>query len=267
MVDGAIARAGHHQPLDPISHQCVHHGSRCASVADDHFHARPGCGIHYIFNSIQCWNTRRQGPILHKADSPLLHPTQRPGLARVERIHPVGVHLLNLPCPMNFASGDRQHTPCAGRDRHSNSIQKILRPIGRERRGRAHGTGQHHGFRAGVQHFVQKPRRLFQRVGSVGNDYTTHLGIFQVVRTAQRQRLPHLAIHVLAVDLGHLLRHQHAPRGLLQSGNSCKQLPDPYLRSGVADVVASLRGRARNGPSGTQNHNFLPTHLRTPKNW
>ena len=82
-----------------------------------------------------------------------------------------------------------------------------------------------------------------------------------------RQRLPHLAIHVLAVDLGHLLRHQHAPRGLLQSGNSCKQLPDPYLRSGVADVVASLRGRARNGPSGTQNHNFLPTHLRTPKNW
>ena len=266
MVDRAIAGAGHHQALHALSHQRIHRPARCPRMVHDDFHPRPSRSAHYIIHSTNGIIYRHYWAIACPTDHTLFHPPQRSSIPRAEGIDAVGMHFLHMPCAMHFTRRNSQHTCCTGRQYRCHRVQQVLGAIGGQGCGRPHRAGQHHGF-GGVQHFVQEPRRFFQRVRTVGNDHPLHLRVIQVVSTPQCQRAPHLAIHVLAVDLRNLLCNQGATCQSLQTGHGRQQLLHAHLRGGVANVVARLGRGARNRATGAQNHNFLPTHLHTPKNW
>ena len=265
MVNGAVAGAGHHQALHAIAHQRIHHRAGSACMADDDFHAGPGDDICYSFNSFLRFTIKRWRPIFRQTNSTFLDKPQRSHVARREGIDAVRMHLLHMPRAMHLPGRHHHHAAGAGRRCHGHGVQQVLGAVGRQCRGRAHGTGQHHGL-SGVQHLVQEPGGFLQRVGAVGDDDAAHIRVCEMVGAAQGQRTPHVPVHVLAVDLGHLLRQQRACHRL-QPGHSRQQLGNTHLGGRVADVVARLRRRARDGAPGAQNHNFLPTHLRTPKNW
>ncbi|MNR14370.1 hypothetical protein D3C85_1308430 [compost metagenome] len=89
--------------------------------------------------------------------------------------------------------------------RHAHRVKQIQRTIGRERRGGAHCRRQHHRHRTPVRQ-VQEHRRFFKRVGAVRDDHARHIGLRNPVLHARGERRPQAEGHVLAVDLGHLLR-------------------------------------------------------------
>ena len=117
--------------------------------------------------------------------------------------------------------------------------------IGHQRGCWAHGTGQHHGL-AGIQHLVQEPGSFLQRVGPMGDDDPPHLRILQMVGAAQCQCTPQVTVHVLAVDLRHLLCQQLTACSRLQARYRQEQLGHTHLGSRVANVVPRLRRSAGN---------------------
>jgi hypothetical protein len=73
----------------------------------------------------------------------------------------------------------------------------------------AHGAGEDHRL-ARLQHRLQEPGRLLQRIGPVGDDDAFDGAIRQPMGASQREFAPNGKTHVLAVDLSHLLGHQIA---------------------------------------------------------
>src|SRR5574343_436609 len=79
-------------------------------------------------------------------------------------------------------------------------------------------------------------------------------------------------LHVLAVELGHLLAHQTvALQGLLQAWHGVKQYLHAQLSGGVGRQVRRVGRGSSNGPASAQHHPLLPFffihHLHNPKNW
>jgi hypothetical protein len=62
----------------------------------------------------------------------------------------------------------------------------------------------------GIQHRLQEPRGLFQRVGAVGDNNAAHVGVGESAGTTLCKRAPHTELHVLAVQLRNLLGDQTA---------------------------------------------------------
>ena len=145
-------------------------------------------------------------------------------------------------------------------------IHQVLGAVGSQRTRGTHGGGQHHGLRA-MEHFLQEPCGFFQGVGAMGDHHTLHRGAVQVMLAPAGKLPPDVKVHVLAVDLGDLLSLDGSATCTAKSRNRCQQVTHAHLRSLVADVVCGIGSRARNGSAGAQDHNFLPTHLHTPKNW
>ena len=138
----------------------------------------------------------------------------------------------------------------AGVGGHQQRIGQVLRPIGRQRRGRTHGARQHHRL-GRAQHPLQQVGGFLQRVGAVRHHQPGHVGALQVVLHARQQGPPHRRPHVLAVDLGHLLvLHMVACR----HRNAVQQRLHANLASGVAGVVVAALGTPGNGATGAQHH-------------
>lgn len=114
---------------------------------------------------------------------------------------------------------------------------------------------------------MQEPGRFLQRIRAVGDDDATHLRIRQQHGAARRQRAPYANIHVLAVDLRHLLGLQRSTRRLRQARHGVEQCLHAELGRLVAHVVASLRGRPGDGSACTQHHDVVGPHLPPLKNW
>ena len=90
------------------------------------------------------------------------------------------------------------------------------------------------------------------------DDNRTDLRVLQVQLHALRQGCPLRPIHVLAVDLGHLLTHQVlAAQRPLQAAYRLQQLGHTNLCRCIANVIAGLGRRASNGPTGAKNHKFF----------
>ena len=100
---------------------------------------------------------------------------------------------------------------------------------------------------------MQEVGGLLERVGAVRDDHAGHLGARQMVRAAPGQALPGGEVHVLAVELRHLLALDvHAG----QRRNRRHQLGHAKLRGGVAHAVGGARGSAGDGAAGAQDHDF-----------
>ena len=109
------------------------------------------------------------------------------------------------------------------------------------------------------QHAVQKPRGFLQRVGAMGNDDTAHGRVGQMLLAALRQRGPHGKVHVLAIDLRHLL-WQPRCAALRRAGRALPQRLHRQLRRAIAQVVVRRCCRASNRSASAQQHPFLCVH-------
>ncbi|MCY1365044.1 hypothetical protein D9M69_518750 [compost metagenome] len=178
----------------------------------------------------------------------LFHIADRPRVARREGIEAVGVHLLHIEAAVDRARAHHRHTVRVRRRSHSERVAHVLRTVGRQGRGRTHRAGQHHRL-GRREHGVQEEGGLFQRVGAVGDHDAGHVRLRQPVCAARGQLAPGVGVHVLAVELRDLLRHQrHAGRRL----DAAQQVRHAHLSGGVADVVAAAGGLAGNGAAGAQ---------------
>ena len=94
-----------------------------------------------------------------------------------------------------------------------------------------------------------------------------HAIILQVRSAAPGQRGPDGELHVLAVDLRHLLDQQRALGRLRQTGNRVQQFPYTHLSRHIANVVTGRTRLAGNGSTCAQNNDFSGSHLQALKNW
>ncbi|MCY1522475.1 hypothetical protein D9M68_573330 [compost metagenome] len=160
------------------------------------------------------------------------------------------MHLLHIEAAVDRTRAHHRHALRARRRSHRERIAHVLRTIGRQRRRRTHRARQHHRL-GGRQHRMQEEGRFLQRVGAVRDHDARHVGLRQPVRAACGQPTPGVGIHVLAVELRDLLRHQrHAGRCL----DAAQQVRHAHLPRRVTDVVAAAGGLAGNGATGAQHH-------------
>ena len=113
---------------------------------------------------------------------------------------------------------------------------------------------------------MQKERSLFQRVGAVSDHYALHLIAGQQLGHPTGQASPGRLVHVLAVDLGQLLKLQPRPPAR-QRRYARQQLGHPDLRGPVAGMVRAIRTGAGDGAAGSQHNDLLRFHLSSPENW
>ena len=248
VMQAAIAGARRNDALHPASAQRIHQRVTGVRVAVHDLDLRP---------------RGRVGGQMLQADRRPLRPRpvlpnhaffdvrQYAGIARAERVEPVGVDLAHVVCAMHRARQHRHHAVRTGVLRHAHGVEQVLRPVGLRTGGRAHGGRQHHRL-GGCEHALQEPRGLFERVGAVGDDDARHLGARQVVGHALSQCQPHRMRHVLAVDLRHLFGFER-PAGERRDRRHQRGHAD--LRGGIADVVACARRRAGDGAAGAEDHN------------
>ena len=95
----------------------------------------------------------------------------------------------------------------------------------------------------------------------------SHAVVLQVRMAALRQRSPHAKLHVLAVDLRHLLEIQRPLRSLRQARHARKQILHAYLPSHISNVVTRCSGLSGNRAPRAQHHDFFCFHLHPSKNW
>ena len=96
-------------------------------------------------------------------------------------------------------------TPASGAPRRDGDrIGEIARPVGVARRRRTHRRRQHD--RLGRSDDAgEEIGRLLERVGAVGDDDAAHLRPREMARDRLGEPAPDREVHVLAVDLRHLL--------------------------------------------------------------
>jgi hypothetical protein len=160
------------------------------------------------------------------------------------------VLLAHVPRRQHPAGEHDQHARSLCARRHRQRVAEVLRPVGLQRRGRAHGGRQHHGP-GRRQQALQQPGRLLQRIGTVGDHDALHLGAREVVSQPLRQPLPAGVVHVLAVELRELLGLDRQRRGNDDAAQEFlhAQFPDP-----IADVVVRAGGTSGDGAAGPQQH-------------
>ena len=196
---------------------------------------------------------------------------QHTGIAAGKGIHPIGLHLVHIARGMHMAGRHCKHAAGTRIQQHRNRVRQILRTIRQARRGRAHGAGQHHRFarllrtqhprrRGHIQHALQEPGSLFQRIGAVRDHQSLHIVLRQPVRAAQGQSLPQRVVHVLAVDLGHLLCGQRTvTQQLLQTRHLFKQCPNRHFARPIRNAIRRTGRCSGNGAPCRQNHDFFHT--------
>ena len=99
---------------------------------------------------------------------------------------------------------------------------------------------------------MQEIRRFFERVGAMGDDDAANLGPVQLRLHRTCQKLPSRKVHVLAVELGELMRLQLAR---CQTRYCREQIFDPQLRGRIADAVGGALRRAGDRAAGSQDDN------------
>ena len=98
---------------------------------------------------------------------------------------------------------------------------------------------------------MQEVGGLFERVGAVRDDDTGHVCALQVESDTLHQALPGGMVHVLAVELGHLLRFER----LAGERRHCvDQVRHAELRGDVTHVVGGALRHAGNGAAGAKHH-------------
>ena len=86
-------------------------------------------------------------------------------------------------------------------------IVEVRGAVGAGGRGGTHGTDQHHRLVA-MNDEAEEVGGLFHRVGAVGDDDAVHILVREDCVDAGGQLEPHLVVHRLAADVGHLLAAQ-----------------------------------------------------------
>jgi hypothetical protein len=88
---------------------------------------------------------------------------------------------------------------------------------------------------------------LFQRICAMRDHDALGVGARQMMRAALRQAPHHVEIHILAIDLRHLLADEITSRQrFAQPRHALQQRTNADLRGGIACVVAAAGCRARN---------------------
>ena len=150
-----------------------------------------------------------------------VHVTEQAQLVGTERLDAVGVGLGHVAGGVDLVVEHHQR-PLPHRllrDRRPHRVEQVQRPVGADRRGRAHRP-DHHDRTLVLHGEVQEVGGLLQGVGAVGDDDAGHrrVGLEDGV-DARRQRQPVGGGDVRAVDVGDLLdldagdlRESRAPR-------------------------------------------------------
>ena len=86
---------------------------------------------------------------------------------------------------------------------HAQRIDHVLRPVGRQRGGRPHGTRQNHGLRRGEQ-LGKKKSGFFERISAVGDDDARYGLVRTGCQHSASKNEPGGMVHILAVHLRNL---------------------------------------------------------------
>jgi hypothetical protein len=195
---------------------------------------------------------RRLGPAAPRHPGTGLEHTQRAGVAGIEGIDPPCMCLADLQPTVHLPGTHSQHPTHAGLGSQPQGIGQVLRSIGYQRRGWAHGAGQHHRL-GWAQEPVQQVGGFLQRVGAVGHHHAGHRVVGQQSCGSRQQRAPHAVVHVLAVHLRHLFgAHRHAQR----QRHAGQQLGHRHHTGRVAHVVGRVRGAPRYRAARAQHHHL-----------
>ena len=270
-MHGRVAGRGHDQSIDSaLLHQRIHHRAVAAGVAHDDLDLGPAIGLG---NAEQRQHRRVRhggwsGSAVRPANAPILHPAERPLVARSKGIEAQWMDLGHLACAVNLPRRHAEYARAGTLIRgQGDGIQQVLRAIGRERRGRPHGAAQHHRL-ARCEQLLQKPRSFFQGIGAVRDHHTLHVRVCQMLFAVSRQPQPDAVRHVLAIDLGDLLCHQTRCSHVPQRRNGGDQIIHADLPGGVAGIGSGHARGSGNRPTCSEQNNlfFCNNHLRLLKN-
>mmetsp|Transcript_16081 Transcript_16081/g.44715 ORF Transcript_16081/g.44715 Transcript_16081/m.44715 type:complete len:333 (+) Transcript_16081:405-1403(+) len=232
----AIAGSCGNQAVDAAGQQRSHQPAIRAGMVHHDLDARPLIGR--ALDARQAQRLARR-PAPEQAHPPLLDTRDQGSVARLEGIDAVTVRLAHLDGVMHPARQADDHAGGPRRQRQLHRVVKILGAVRRQRGRGAHRRRQHHRL-GRCQHPVQEIGRLLERVGAVGDDDPADLGPGQMLVCRRGEALPGQEVHVLAVELGDLVRLQPAGR---QRGHGAQQVVDVQLGGRVADAIIRAAGR------------------------
>ena len=157
---------------------------------------RPTCCVNVLrFGAVQF----RRHPITEHAQPAVFEQCQRAGVAAVERIQAVAVHLSQIDGADQAAAEHRKHSARTGLARHAYGVEQVLRAFVRARCGRPHRRGQHQRL-GGCHRALQEVGRFFQRIGAVRDHDAGNLVPRQAPGRTPRQQLLGGMVDVGTVD-------------------------------------------------------------------
>ena len=251
--------------------------SPCMTV--QHLHPGPvgGCRMKQGLPQTPVGFLRPARRLAQPANMAFFHDRQQARITAAEGVKPVGMNFLHGIGGVYASCRHRHHCARTRVSRHCQSIGQILRPVTQARCGRTHGASQNHRFflpevcswRSG-QRLLQETGGFLERIRAMCHQYGAHIGLCQPVCAAPGQYLPYGKIHILAVDLRHLLALQHiSAQQILQAANTPQQPLHINLGCLIGHTIVGVCSLPGNGAACCQNHNlchFLCMPLQNPEN-
>ena len=199
---------------------------------------------------------RSGGVALHRGTEPVVaplhHHAQRAPLALEGAGFDVYV-LVRIAGALNLIIHGDQHAFALGilGGSHADGAEQVQRPIGRQRRARAHGAD--HGNRlVGVHGQAQKVGGFGQRIGAVGDNDAIHIGLLGQGRNALGQRQQVVVGKALGGNLEYLFTRDVGNIGQLRQPG--QQLVHGHFGGRVGGAVGRRSTCTGNRPASGQHH-------------